>query len=66
MLLFEVIYLLQIVAAEVAPVVVGGTIGMDGQTGFLFVQQHFKEDVLVVRIAAVEDELQVGAHGEDV
>ena len=32
------IYLLQVVATEVFPVVVGGTIGMDGQTGFLFVQ----------------------------
>ena len=38
LLLLKVIYLLQVVATEVFPVVVGGTIGMDGQTGFLFVQ----------------------------
>ena len=66
MLFLEVVYLLQIVATEVAPVVVGGAIGADGQTGFLFVQQYFEEDVLVLRTAAVEDELQAGGHGEDV
>ena len=66
MLFLEIIYHLQIVATEVAPVIVGGAIGADGQTGFLFVEQHFEEDVLVLGTAAVEDELQVGGHGENI
>ena len=66
MLFLEIIYHLQIVATEVAPVIVGGAIGADGQTGFLFVEQHFEEDVLVLGTAAIEHELQAGGHGEDV
>ena len=42
------------------------TIGMDGQTSFLFVQQYLEEDVLVLGTAAIEYELQAGGHGEDV
>ena len=66
MLFLEVVYLLQIVPTEVAPMVIWCTIGMDGQTGFLFVQQHFEEDVLVLGTAAIEHELQAGSHREDV
>ena len=66
MLFLEVVYLLQIVATEVAPVVVGGAIGADGQAGFLFVEQYFEEDILVLGTAAVEHELQAGCHREDV
>ena len=66
MLFLEVVYLLQIVLTEVAPMVIWCTIGMDRQTGFLFVQQHFEKDVLVLGAAAIEHELQAGGHGEDV
>ena len=64
--LLKVVYLLQVVTTEVAPVVIGRTVGMDGQTGFLLVQQYFEEDVLILRTATIEDELQVRSHGEDV
>ena len=66
MLFLEVVYLLQIVPTEVAPMVIWCTIGVDGQTGFLFVQQHFEKDVLVLGAAAIEHELEIGGHREDV
>ncbi len=50
------------VLAEVGPVVVGGAVGGDGEGGLDFVEQYFYEHILILGIAAVEDELQVAGH----
>ena len=54
------------VVSEVAPPVVGTGDWCEGQGGLDFVEEHLKEHVLILGIAAIEDELQVAAHGEDV
>ena len=58
------VYLLQVMLAEVAPMVIGGAVGADRQLSLLLIEQHLEEDVVVVRAAAVEDELHVGSHWE--
>ena len=44
--------------------VVGGAIGGDWQGGLYLVKQYFYQHVLILGIAAVEDELQVAGHRE--
>lgn len=51
--------------AEVAPVVIGGAVGGDGQRGLFLVEQHLEEHILVLGILTVEDKLDVCPHGED-
>ena len=58
------VYLLQVMLAEVSPMVIGGAVGADRQLSLLLIEQHLEEDVVVVRAAAVEDELHVGSHWE--
>ena len=58
------VYLLQVMLAEVAPVVIGGAVGADRQLSLLLIEQYLEKDVVVVRTAAVEDELHVGPHWE--
>ena len=39
--------------------------GRDGERGFLFVEENLDEDIVVLGTAAVENELDVGAHREN-
>jgi len=62
--LFVRVDLVEAILAEVLPMIVGGTICLYGQGALCFVEEDFEEYILVLGAAAVEDELQVGTHGE--
>ena len=53
------------VASEVAPAVVGCTVTVQRQGDLLLVEKHFEENIFVLGVSTVEDELQIGTHGED-
>ena len=59
---FVVVNLLQIIFAEVAPVIIGGYVCRNGQRSLLFVKQYLEDDVFVGKVLAIEHKLDVRGH----
>ena len=65
MVLLVTVQFVETVGSEIVPVVVWRTVCLYGQARLFLVEQHLEEHIAVIQATAVEDELQVGAHGED-
>ena len=53
---------LQVVIAEILPMIIRGYVCLQRQRGLVFVEKHLYQDILVVNAVPIEYELQIACH----